>query len=149
MTSHVQLIHMFPKWKVVSIVVAAFLLVAVSLWVVLGFLSAKENSPEAMYILDLRAARYGWLSDGCPVPIDPEKYLGWSPSETDYVSTVSVTLPDPDLTARSLGIVTNSTYHGLFATKVYANSNTYVITTTGDILLFDAAGKVRLLERGE
>lgn len=107
------------------------------------------DSPEAITIDHLRAGRWGWLSDGCPTPPYPEKYLGTGSWFTGYVSTVSVTLKDPDLEARSRGLITEIKYHGLFAMKESSKTNTYVITTTGAILVFNGTGKVRLLEKAQ
>ena len=100
------------------------------------------DSDEAMIIRDLRAGRYGWLMDGCPEPPDAERYLGDSPSTTNYVYRAAL-------------VVSNRTYHGLFAWRNYGSTDTYgkstgtyVITTTGEVLVIDNLGKVRLLQNG-
>ena len=47
------------------------------------------------------------------------------------------------------GVVTNGTFHGLFATKNQGWSRTLVITTTDDIIAIENSGQVRLLRLGD
>jgi hypothetical protein len=74
------------------------------------------------------------LSDGCPEPPDVERCLGVSSSGTGYVYRTAL-------------VVSDHTYHGLFATKRNGSTDTIIITTTGAILVLDGTGKVRLLKK--
>jgi hypothetical protein len=122
------------RWKKITgvAVILSVLLVAFLSWL---NATLYVDSAEAITTYHLRAGRYGWLLDGCPEPPDAERCLGDSPSSTNYVYRAAL-------------IVNDCTYHGLFAWRENGSTNTYVITTTGAILVVDGTGKVRLLEKG-
>jgi len=122
------------RWKKIAgmIVVLSLLLVLFLEWL---YASLYVDSSEAATMRNLSVGRYAWLMDGCPEPPNLEKYLGESTFSTDYIYRAA--------------LVTNDrTYRGLFAEKNKENSGTYVITTTGEILVIENTGEVRLLERG-
>ena len=100
------------------------------------------DSPENGIIWNLQIARYSWLRDNCPRPIDPDTYLGGR----GYVYTNSLVIKDPDWAKRSLGMFQESTYTGLFATSDNQWPRTYVIATTGEILVLEGS-KIRLLRK--
>jgi hypothetical protein len=121
------------RWKkIMGMTVVLLLLLA---WF-LGWLYASlyEDTSEAMTMGNLRAGRFGWLMDGCPEQPDVTKYFGEGTFSTNYVYKAPL-------------VVNDRTYCGLFAEKNIENSGTYVITTTGDILVIEDKGQVRLLER--
>jgi len=72
------------------------------------------------------------LEEGCPRPIDPQKYSGGS-----YVYTGSL-VPDQ-------GRFKDRKWQGLFAIKDRFSPNTYVIATSGEVFALDGAGAVRIL----
>jgi hypothetical protein len=104
-----------------GVVVLLLLVVYGVAWINVGLYA---DSQEAITINHLRAGRYGWLLDGCPEPPDAERCLGNSPSSSNYVYRAAI-------------VVNDSTYHGLFAWKWNESTDTYVITTTGAILIVD------------
>jgi hypothetical protein len=131
-------------WKKIAGISA---ILSILLIVFLALLRATVCSwtMEDSIIRDLQIARYSWLQDDCPRPADPRKYLPQSSSFTGSVYTVSLVAKDPDLEKRSLGMFKDRTCRGLFAIKEYSSQNTYVIATSGEILLLDSRGGVQLL----
>ena len=121
----------------VCVVITSIVVLFVSALFLTAWINAAlyADSQEAMITNNLRAGRYGWLSDGCPEPPDAERCLGESPSSTNYVYRAALVIDD-------------YTYHGLLAWRENSSTNTYVITTTGEILVVDGVGKARLLEKG-
>ncbi len=130
----------WPKCKKATFVFAILLLlftatiVGLIAWVKAQY---EADSLETGTIRELRMARYSWLDEGCPQP--PTNYFIELPPNTNF--TYSGTL-----------VVSNHLYHGLFATRYggwvtnYGHTNTFVITTTGDILLLEDSGQVKLLK---
>lgn len=121
------------RWKKITgvAVILSVLLVAFLSWLNAAL---YVDSAEAITTYHLRAGRYGWLLDGCPEPPDVERCLGVSPSRTNYVYRATL-------------VVNDRTYYGLLATKENSSTDTYVITTTGAILVLDGTGKARLLKQ--
>ena len=122
------------RWKkIMGISVVLLLLLA---WF-LGWLYASlyEDTSEVMTVRNLRVGRSWWLTDGCPEPPDVVKYFGEGTFSTNYVYNAPL-------------VVNDRTYYGLFAEKNIEDRGTYVITTTGEILVIGNTGEVRLLERG-
>ena len=98
--------------------------------------SLEADSSQAIAFYHLRAARCGWFLDGCPEPADAERELGESSiSSTNYVYRIPL-------------IVNGFKYQGLFALKWIPGNDTFVITTTGELLAIDGSGKIRLTQYG-
>jgi hypothetical protein len=108
--------------KIMGTTVVLLLLLALFL----GWLRASlyNDSSEAITTYHLRAGRFGWLMDGCPEPPHVAEYFAQGTFSTNYVYKVPLAVND-------------RIYHGLFAEKNIENSGTYVITTTGDILVIE------------
>jgi hypothetical protein len=100
---------------------------------------------EDSIILDLEMAREHGLQDGCPRPAEPLKYLPQSSSFTGSIYTNSLVAKDKGLDKRSQGMFKDRTCPGLFAIKEHSSKKTYVIATTGEILLLNNRGEVELL----
>jgi hypothetical protein len=100
-----------------------------------------QDTMEARIIHNLRTARSLWLNYDCPRPLDTAEYLGTSSFSTDYVYTADLVLKDTRLESGSREL------RGLFATKNNLLPGTYVIATTGEIVIVDQSGTVRLLRR--
>jgi hypothetical protein len=98
--------------------------------------SLYADSMESITIHNLRRGRDYWLCEGCQYPPDLEKYIGNSSgSRANYAHT----------NAYNIG---GQTYHGLFATRAGQwDTNTYVVTTTDEILVLLGSGQARLLRR--
>jgi hypothetical protein len=119
------------KWKKIS---GITVLLSLLLVVFLAWLKAAlyVDSDEHITIIHLRAGRYGWLMDGCPKPLDVERYMGESSSITTWAYTNALAVND-------------HTYHGLFAWRDHGGTITYVITTTGEILSLNGS-EIRFVE---
>jgi hypothetical protein len=95
------------------------------------------DSPDACILRDLRISRGGWLKDGCPPQPNPEIYpLGDRLSATNYFMAPIV--------------AGDKKYYGLFAENWHnwhSTTNTYIITTTGAILIRGSAGTVSLFRK--
>lgn len=93
----------------------------------------ESSSPEEIEYHNLRIQRYDWLEEGCPQPRVASKYVHLAPPDTNYTYAASL-------------LLSNKTYHGLFATRRGGDTNTYVITTTGDFFVVEPSGRMRLLK---
>ena len=93
------------------------------------------KSEEMSEIRSLRLQHYSWLRDGCPPhPVAAEYMDGYGSRMTNY--SYNATL-----------VLSNETYHGLFATKVKGWNYTLVIATTGDVFTVNDSGDIQLIRR--
>jgi hypothetical protein len=124
----------WPTWAKITGFTAVFLLLFAGL---LAFMAAslENDSLEAIAGYNLRYARVAWLHDGCPQPFDAEGYLGTGWPSSNYVFAGAL-------------VMEHETNHILFAEKMPGLTDTFVITTMGDILAVDQSGHARLLKKG-
>jgi hypothetical protein len=123
------------RWKKITgiAVILSLLLVAFLSWLNAALYC---DTPEAIITNRLSDARYRWLDEGCPRPIDPQRYLGGG-AHTGYVYTESLVV--------NRGRFKDRKCQGLFAIKDAFSPKTYIIATSGEILVLDGSGEVGLL----
>lgn len=121
--------------RAANIAVFGVVLVSSALLISCSQEGLDPHSAEASAARSLRMQRYSWMQDGCPQPPRAEKYTLSTAHTTNY--TYSGTL-----------VISNKTYHGLFAEKYDWVRDTILITTAGDILSLGPSGEVKLLEQG-
>jgi hypothetical protein len=123
------------RWKKITGIAVILSLLLV---VFLSWLNAALycDTPEALIAGDLSRARYQWLDENCPRPIDSQRYLGVG-TFSNYVYTAAVVV--------NSGTLKDRKWQGLFAVKDAFSPRTYVIATTGEVFVLDGSGGVRLL----
>jgi len=134
------------RWEKVTGVSSILIMLLVVFLVLLRVVVCQWTEEDSI-IQDLKMARQIWLGDDCPRPPDPLKYLPQSSSITGSVYTASLVEKDPDLEKSTLGSIKVRTCRALFAVKEYTSGKTYVIATTGEILLLDGRGGGELLRK--
>lgn len=123
---------MFTTWTRRKKIVAVLSVPVVALLVLFAVIVIDgEGYDRWRNVHELRNLRDAWLRGGSPEPPDVTKYAGGSSSSTSFVYTAS-------------HLVGSQTYTGLFAHRSHPRFGTWVITRTGEIIVVDDGGHVRL-----
>ncbi len=127
-TAHREL--QMAKTKTIAAVLALLLVGIIALFAVL--IIDGEAYDRWKNANELRIIYQSWLKDGSPEPPDVAKYFRPSASSTSFVYTAS-------------HVINGRSYQGLFAYRSVPRFGTYVITRSGEVVVVESSGSVRLL----